>query len=114
MVPEVVVQLVGILEGDSVPEPAAPPRSEELSTEDFAYRLVGQPIIGFGGPLGADGPDDAAAGSPGAHTRLDARVRTRIDEDSSLDEDSLGLLEGIDHALVRHSSERPREDHDVE
>jgi len=23
-------------------------------------------------------------------------------------------VEGIDHALVRHSSERPREDHDVE
>ena len=26
----------------------------------------------------------------------------------------MGLLEGIDHALVRNSSERPREDHDVE
>jgi len=111
---EIVVQLRGVLERDRMPESPTPPRTEELSAEDVPYRFVRQQIVRFGGSLRADGPDDAAAGAPGADARLDAGVRTRVDEDASLDEDPVGLLEGIDHALVRNSSERPRKDHHVE
>src|SRR5205807_10192793 len=58
--------------------------------------------------------DHRAAGALGTYAGGYPRVRTRVDEDAPLDEDPVGLLEGIDHALVRNSSERPGEDHDVE
>ncbi len=78
------------------------------------YRSVGELIIRFGGPLCTDRSYDAPASAAGADARLDSRIRTRVDEGASVDEDPVCLLEGIDHALARNSSERPREDHHVE
>src|SRR5256714_10352852 len=103
-----------MLEGDRVPEAAPAPRPEELSAEDVADRFIRQLVVHLRGPPRADGPDHAPAGAPGANARGDARIRTRVDEDASRDEDPVGFLEGIDHALARNSSERPREDHHVE
>jgi hypothetical protein len=114
VVSEVIVQLGGVLEWDRVPEPAPSAGSEELLPEDVCDRLIREPIVRLRWPLAADGPDHTTARGAGAYPRRDARIRTRVDEHSSIDEDPVGLLEGIDHALVRNSSERPREDHHVE
>src|SRR5439155_799469 len=51
--------------------------------------------------------DGRAARAAAADASGHARIRTCVDEDSSIDEDPSRFLEGIDHALARHSSERP-------
>jgi len=114
MVREVIVELPDILERDRVPQAAPPSRVKELAPQDIADRTVGHRVVHFGQPLCTDRPDHPAAGTRGAHACRDARIRARVDEDTSVNEDPVGLLEGIDHALVRNSSERPREDHHVE
>jgi len=114
MIGEVIVQLPGVFEGDRVPQPSAAARAEELAAKDVADRAIRHGVIRLRRPLGSDRPDHRTARGLGANPRRDTRIRTRVDEDSSIDEDPLGLLEGIDHALVRNSSERPREDHHVE
>ena len=114
MIGEVIVQLPGVFEGDRVPQPSAAARAEELAAKDVTDRAIRHGVIRLRRSLRADCPDHAAASGPGAYSRGYARVRACVDEYASLDEDPLGLLEGIDHALVRNSSERPREDHHVE
>lgn len=91
-----------------------PPRAKELSPQDVPHGSIRELIVRLRGSLGSDGSDHFAAGASCVHTRWNARIRTRVDEDASIDEDPVGFLEGIDHALVRNSSERPREDHHVE
>ena len=111
---EVIVQLGVIFEGERMPQSTAPPRSEELSAEHLPYRFVGKLIVRLRGPLGANSPNDAAPGAPSSHPRRDSRIRACVDEYASVYEDPVCLLEGIDHALARNASERPREDHHVE
>jgi len=52
-------------------------------------------------------------GANNAYAAMDGS-RAHVHEEAFRPESSVGFLEGMDHALGRHSSERPREHHDVE
>src|SRR5438034_4913633 len=114
VVTEVVLELRAIFERDRVPDPAAPARAEETAAQHVAHRAVGQLIVGLRLSLSADRTDDRGARASGADASGHARIRPCVDEDSSIDEDPSRFLEGIDHALSRHSSERPWQDRDLE
>jgi hypothetical protein len=75
-----------------MPQPAAAPRAEELSSQDLGYRAIREVIVRFCRPLRPDRPDHTAAGALGVHPRRDARIRTCVDEGAARDEDPVSFL----------------------
>ena len=114
MIVQIVLELAGVLERNGVPEPSPPARGEEAAAKDVRDCMVRVRVVALRWTLAADRSDDPARRASCANARGHSRVRPRVDQHPVVDEDPPGLFEGIDHALVDHSSEGPRKDHDLE
>jgi len=111
VLPQIRVEFGAVLKRHAMPHPArANPPEDPLSLDD-GHSAIRCGVVAYLGRLRAKGRDAAAFAFD---MREDTRIRTRVDEDAAGPEDAPRLVEGIDHALSLHSSERPGEDGDIE
>ena len=92
-------------------ERASFPRLEEALANDLRNGLTRGPIIVEALVHAADATKAAGARDPdlAMHDR-----RTQVQQDAARDEDAMCFEKGMDHALTRHSSQRPGEHHHAE
>src|SRR2546425_8177531 len=98
-----------------MPETAATPALEQSFAHHARDGLIRRSVVRELQPGGLHDPEALESPRlPALRVRRNARVRPGVDQDPAGCENPMYLDQGIDHALARDSSKRPREDHQVE
>src|SRR5256885_8495191 len=115
VLPQVPAELSEVAEWYAMPETAATPAFEQSFSHHARDRPVRRSIVRElqpGGPYKSEALESPRL--PALRVCENTRIRPGVDQRSAGCENPVYLDQGIDHALARDSSKRPREDHQVE